>query len=389
MPRKRKLSPKRISNLQPVKHQYGKKPRLAAIPKPGLYKAGAPVSDSFLPNFLDNLQSVNPDCAIFTIVKRQNVVSCDSDISSDDNVRAYEEAETSELDVDEFAKHYQVQTFPPRNVKLLSDNLSYSSNEFQEKRNNYFSSLSMSKVEAKMIEISTRGQSDNPKWLQARKGRITASNFGRICKMRPTTAPDNAVKEIMGYRKEPHGNESYPLKAAPLQWGSQHESLAKERYVKYMKKRGHKRLTVMERGLVIQSDLPYLGASPDGFVYCPCCRTYQRLLEIKCPYKWRFLSPRAAAHDKKFFCYINSKGKVKLKKTSTYYYQIQGLMALCKLKECDFVIWTLKGLLVIRVKFNETFWKKQMLPKLVRFFKEAIVSEALTERVKRGIPLTR
>ena len=68
-PRKRKLSPKRISNLQPVKHQYGKKPRLAAVPKPGLYKAGAPVSTSFLPNFLDNLQSVNPDCAIFSYRK--------------------------------------------------------------------------------------------------------------------------------------------------------------------------------------------------------------------------------------------------------------------------------------------------------------------------------
>ena len=54
---------------------------------------------------------------------------------------------------------------------------------------------------------------------------------------------------------------------------------------------------------------------------------------------------------------------------------------------CDFVIWILKGLLVIRVKFNEIFWKKQMLPKLMTFFKEAIVSEALTERFRRGILL--
>lgn len=64
-------------------------------------------------------------------------------------------------------------------------------------------------------------------------------------------------------------------------------------------------------------------------------------------------------------------------------------MALCKLKIYDFVIWTLKGLLVIRVKFNETFWKEKMLPKLVAFFKEAIVTEILTERVRRGIPLTK
>ena len=64
-------------------------------------------------------------------------------------------------------------------------------------------------------------------------------------------------------------------------------------------------------------------------------------------------------------------------------------MALCKLKICDSVIWTLKGLLVIKVKFDETFWKKKMLPKLVAFFKVAIVSEVLTERLRRGIPLTK
>ena len=68
-----------------------------------------------------------------------------------------------------------------------------------------------------------------------------------------------------------------------------------------MKKKSHKRLTIMERGLVVQSDLPYLGASPDGFLYCPACREYQRLLEIKCPYKWRLLTPRVAAQDKTFF----------------------------------------------------------------------------------------
>ena len=64
-------------------------------------------------------------------------------------------------------------------------------------------------------------------------------------------------------------------------------------------------------------------------------------------------------------------------------------MALCKLKICDFVIWTLKSLLVIRVKFDETFWKKKMLPKLEEFFKVAIVTEVLTERVRRRIPLTK
>ena len=194
-----------------MKHQYDKKPRLAATPKPGLYKAGAPVSNSFLPNFLDNLQSVKPNCVIFTVTERQNVVSCEGAIACDDNIRAHEEVVTSEFDVEEFAKHYEPQKSPPRNLELLSDNLNHASDEFQEKRNNYFASLKMSKVEAELIEISTRGQSVNPKWLQAREGRITASQFGRICKMRPTTPPDNVVREIMGYKQE--SNRSLRSKA--------------------------------------------------------------------------------------------------------------------------------------------------------------------------------
>lgn len=66
-----------------------------------------------------------------------------------------------------------------------------------------------------MIEISTRGQCDNPKWLQASEGRITASMFGRICKMRPTKAPDNVVREIMGYKKRVPWEPVSPLKSCP------------------------------------------------------------------------------------------------------------------------------------------------------------------------------
>ena len=58
-PRKRKLSPKRIDELRPVKHQYGKEPRLAAVPSEK-YKACATLPDSALSNLLDGLRIVNP-----------------------------------------------------------------------------------------------------------------------------------------------------------------------------------------------------------------------------------------------------------------------------------------------------------------------------------------
>ena len=90
-PRKRKLSPKRIDELRPVKHQYGKEPRLAAVPSDGNYKARATLPNSALSNLLDGLRIVNPRCALFTVLKKEQTVFSDQEISSDNNVAAFEE----------------------------------------------------------------------------------------------------------------------------------------------------------------------------------------------------------------------------------------------------------------------------------------------------------
>jgi hypothetical protein len=42
-------------------------------------------------------------------------------------------------------------------------------------------------VDKRKIELETRGQILNPKWFQEKYFRITASNFGKICKMMKST----------------------------------------------------------------------------------------------------------------------------------------------------------------------------------------------------------
>ena len=44
----------------------------------------------------------------------------------------------------------------------------------------------------------------------------------------------------------------------------------------------HKAFQLCDSGLVVRSDYPYLGASPDGVVSCACCGN--GVVEVKCPY---------------------------------------------------------------------------------------------------------
>ena len=50
--------------------------------------------------------------------------------------------------------------------------------------------------------------------------------------------------------------------------------------------------TLKSSDFVISSDYPFLGASPDGLVSCDCCG--EGLVEIKCPFRYRNMTPDCA-----------------------------------------------------------------------------------------------
>ena len=72
-------------------------------------------------------------------------------------------------------------------------------------------------------------------------------------------------------------------------------------------------------GLMIHSQFPHMGATPDGVVHCECCG--KGVLEIKCPYSCVTTSFLEAAEDRQFFLESNN-GKAILKRNDAYYYQI-------------------------------------------------------------------
>ncbi|KAG8196017.1 hypothetical protein JTE90_028987, partial [Oedothorax gibbosus] len=75
----------------------------------------------------------------------------------------------------------------------------------------------ISSEQAKVIEEKTKGQSECQARRNQRKGRITASYFGRVCKVK--SGVDRLVCDILGESTAPQGLPS-------LQWGSRKEKEA-------------------------------------------------------------------------------------------------------------------------------------------------------------------
>jgi len=56
--------------------------------------------------------------------------------------------------------------------------------------------MMLSDEEILAIERNTVSQKDNDQWRIQRKSRLTASNFGKLCKLRLTTSRANTAKYI-------------------------------------------------------------------------------------------------------------------------------------------------------------------------------------------------
>lgn len=124
---------------------------------------------------------------------------------------------------------------------------------------------------------------------------------------------------------------------------------------------------VLPCGLVTRPDIPFLGCTPDGKVVDPKYHPHFGVLEIKCPYTARFITPRGAVLSDPDFCCEIRNGKLRLKLDHQYYFQVQGQLALTGMDWCDFVVYTFKGMHIERIRFNKAFWN-ELYKKLSEFY---------------------
>ncbi len=111
----------------------------------------------------------------------------------------------------------------------------------------------MTSGEISRIEELTRGQVDSDVWIAERRKRLTASVVGGIIKMRNNTKKAGKVEHLL-YRKFKG--------TAATRYGQVLEDRAKEEYKIYQQQQ-HPGLAILDCGLFISKDTPWLVATPD------------------------------------------------------------------------------------------------------------------------------
>ena len=225
--------------------------------------------------------------------------------------------------------------------------------------------VKVTEAEAIEIEFATVGQHKCQRWFDEKKFRLTASKFANIVKRKTT----NHTKFVRGLIcNSQSASASTEVRKGPLKHGIDNEDNAAERYSEYMQSINHP-VHIFQSGLVINPAQPQYGCSPDRKIFDPSFHPHHGIAEIKCPYTLRCLTPSQAAlyGDNKFpLTYIN--GKLVLKEDHEHMIQIMAQMAISNTKWCDYILYTLPGLHIQRVFFDQRKWDEDILPKLDAFY---------------------
>jgi len=145
------------------------------------------------------------------------------------------------------------------------------------------------------LEQQTQKQATSDLWHNERKLRITASIMKEVCHRRPTTSCNAFVKRKIHPK---------PLNTVAVQYGRAHEQDTISSYLDYYSSRGVA-MELKQCGLVVDTSLPWLAASPDGIVMDPIHG--EGCLEVKCPLSCQMISVEEACRQVTAFCLLDYK----------------------------------------------------------------------------------
>lgn len=236
--------------------------------------------------------------------------------------------------------------------------------QFNGRKNRHYERLHEYQPERVTIEKQTVGQNNN-KWKVTRRNLLTAANFGKICRMRETTTCATYVKSIL---------YSHSVNALATRYGKRYEPIARGTLEAKLGR------TIYPCGLIIDPEIPGLGASPDGII------DEDTLVEIKYLYSAKRYSIEDAISKKLPAVYkIFKNGDItKVNKRHEYYYQMQGQLHIVNRKYCEFLLWTPHSNVHLTIKRDDNFWKTKMEPLLIEFYNNCLVPEIIDPQYPYG-----
>lgn len=176
--------------------------------------------------------------------------------------------------------------------------------------------------------------------------------------------------------------EAHRFSNPATKWGLDKEEVARDAY-QFSVAGDHVNLSVSECGLHINESWPFIGASPDGLVFCECCG--KGICEIKCPHKHRNETIAEAMSDSKFCLKLDeSTGNTQLHKKHQYYFQVQCQIFVTGVEYCDFVVWTTKDIFIQRILPDAELWESS-LEKAKLFFLRGVLPELLGKWYSRAV----
>ena len=222
-------------------------------------------------------------------------------------------------------------------------------------------------------KLPPQGTQGSAEWKECRRKYLTASNFGGICKRKKSTLPHKAVANLL-YPKF-GGN-------AATAHGLREEPETERRFLSWLVTEGASEVSVSHPDLVVVPGQTVLAASPDSIVCCkpgntnfPSCFA----VEYKNPKKLvdsGLTVDDAIGQKLPDFALTVSEGKYELKRNHAFYYQVQGVMAATETSSAAFVIRGASGSMAVAwVAFDADFFNGVMIPRLRKFYFEAILPE--------------
>ena len=201
-----------------------------------------------------------------------------------------------------------------------------------------------------------RLQQGAPTWTEQRMGRVTASSALAVTRFSGKNPDGALVKQVVKGSK---------FSTPATRFGHDNEDFARQLYI-FAHQARHPAATVMTTGLHLDADQPFIAASPDGLVECPECGP--GLVEVKCSYKYRDLLPEEAIRQKGSSISVDENQQLSLRVKSSWYYQIQCQLGVCKRDWCDLAFFTTKGIAIVRTTFNQETWE-EVVSKGNKFFR--------------------